>query len=306
MADGSQHATYAIAETVYGQTPATPTMFAVRHTDFDVGMDKDTLTSAEIRADRNTVDLRLGQNKCGGPFGMEVINDTGFEQFLAALFGDDWNIGVLVNGIERKSFSMLRYFGDLGAGNKPYHTITGVEIASCDIKVPTGGMATVSFETIARTYVPGESAPAGSTLSPPTTTSPMDSFTGVVNEGGATVGVITEANIKFDNGMDRRFVIGSKDTLRPSQKKFSATGSITCYYESASMLDKFLNGTSSSLSIQLSNGSESFTIDLPNVKYTTGRVAVKDDGPITIPMSFTAVYDGTTAGSAKITRAPTT
>lgn len=306
MSDGSQHATYAIEEVTYGTTPATPTMFAVRHTDFDLGMDKDTLQSAEIRSDRNVTDLRLGQNKCGGTFGMEVLNDLGFEAFMAAVFCGNWSVGELVNGVTRKSFSMLRYFADLGAGNKPYHLLTGVEINSCDLKIPTGGIATVSFDTIAKTYVPGASAPASSTLSPPTVTSPMDSFTGVIQEGGSDIALITEASVKFDNGMDRRFVIGSKDTLRPSQKKFTASGSISCYYESATMLDKFLNGTNSSLSLQLSNGSDTFTLSLPNIKYTGGRVPVKDDGPIMISMPFTAVYDSGTAGAAKIVRNPTT
>ena len=306
MANGAQHAAYYIAEVTYGTTPATPTMPAIRHTDFDLGMDKDTLQSAEIRSDRNVTDLRLGQNKCGGPFGMEVLNDVGFEDFMAAVFGGAWNAGVLVNGTTRKSFSMLRYFGDLGAGEKPYHLLTGVEFASCELKIPTGGIATVSFDTIAKTYVPGASAPASATLSAPTTTSPMDSFTGVVQEGGVTVGVITEATVKFDNNMDRRFVIGSKDTILPSQGKFSVSGSITCYYDSAAMLDKFLGGTASSLSLQLSNGGDTLTLLLPNIKYTGGRVSVKDSGPITINLPFMAVYDGTTTGSAKLTRYPTT
>lgn len=306
MANGSQHAAYFIAETVYGETPNTPTMVAVRHTDFDIGLDKDTIKSAEIRSDRNVTDLRMAQNKCGGSFGMEVLNDVGFETFMAAVFGSDWVTGELVNGVTRKSFSMLRYFGDLGAGNKPYHLIKGIEFATCDLKIPTSGIASVSFDTIAQSYVPGPSAPAGSTLTPPTTTSPMDSFTGVVEEGGSVIGVITEANIKFDNKMDRRFVIGSKNTLRPSQGMFEASGNITCYYESGAMLDKFLADTPSSLSIQLSNGSELFTIFLPNIRYTGGRVPVKDDGPITINLPFQAIYDATTGGGAKITKDPTT
>lgn len=306
MANGSQHAAFAIAESAYGTTPNTPSMGAIRHTDFDLGMDKDTLQSAEIRSDRNVTDLRLGQNKCGGSFGMQVVNDSVFEDFIAAVFGSDWSSGVLVNGLTRKSFSILRKFGDLGAGNKPYHLLTGVEINSCEMKIPTSGIVTCTFDTIAKTYVPSEGAPTGATLSAPTTTTPMDSFTGVVQEGGSAIGVITEATIKFDNGMDRRFVIGSKDTLKPSQKKFAVSGSITCYYESGAMLDKFLNGTASSLSLQISNGTDSLQLDLPNIKYTGGRVSVKDDGPITINMPFTAIYDQTAGGSAKFTRSPTT
>lgn len=306
MANGSRHAAYYIAEATYGTTPATPTMAAIRHTTLDLGMDKDTIQSAELRSDRNLVDFRMGQNKCGGSFGMEVLNDVGFEDFIAAVFGSDWSTGILVNGTTRKSFSMLRYFGDLGAGNKPYHLLTGVEFASCDLTIPTSGIATASFETIGKTYTPGESTPTGAVLSSPTTTSAMDSFTGTVKEGGSAIGVITEAKIKFDNNMARRFVIGSKDTLRPSEGRFSATGSITAYYESAVMLDKFLNGTASSLQIQLSNGTESLTLDLPNIKYTGGRVAVNDDGPITLNLPFQAIYDNTTLGAAKFTRNPTT
>lgn len=304
MADGSQHAAYAIVETVYGTTPAMPTMAAIRHTEFDVGLDKDTLQSAEIRSDRNVTDLRLGQNKCGGPFGMEIVNDSLFEDFLSAVFCDEWAAGVLVNGVDRKSFSFLRHFGDLGAGNKPYHLMGGLEFGSCEIKIPTSGIATATFDTIGQTYVLGEAPPTGATLSAPTTTSPMDTFTGAVQEGGAPIAVITEANIKFDNSMDRKFVIGSRNTLRPSRGRFSASGNITCYYESASMLDKFLNGTASSLSLQLSNGTESFTFYLPNIKYTGGRVSVKDEGPITLNMPFQAIYDGTTGGAAKVTRNP--
>ena len=47
-------------------------------------------------------------------------------------------------------------------------------------------------------------------------------------------------------------------------------------------------------------------LDLPNIKYTGGRVAVKDDGPITLNMPFVAIYDPVTGGSAKLTRTPTT
>lgn len=306
MADGSQHSAHYIAESVYGTTPTTPTMAAVRHTEFGLGMDKDTLQSAELRSDRNLTDFRMAQNKCGGTFGMEILNDVGFEDFLAAVFCGDWSSGELVNGVTRKSFSFLRHFGDLGAGTKPYHILTGVEFASCELKLPTSGMATASFETIAQTYTPGEAAPTGATLNAPSTTSPMDSFTGTVQEGGSAIGVITEATVKFDNNMNRKFVIGSKNTLRPSVGRFMASGTITCYYESATMLDKFLNGTNSSLQLQLSNGSDTLTILLPNIKYTGGRVDVKDDGPITIQMPFQGIYDLTTGGAAKITRNPTT
>lgn len=300
MANGSQHSAHVIAEVTYGTAPDTPTMAAIRYIDFDIGLDIDPLQSAEIRSDRNVVDVRQGNRKIGGSFTTEVINDAAFESFLASIFNSDWATNVLVNGIVRSSSSILRSFNDLASGSK-YHIINGVEFSSCELKIPTSGMATMTFDTIAQAYTTTATI-TGITKSAATTTSPMDSFTGVIQEGGATIALITEANIKFDNGLDRRFVLGSRDTIRPSEKVFSVTGNITGYFESDALLNKFIAGTASTLAIQLTNGTDTLSLELPKIKYTGGRVPAKDDGPILINLPFIAMYDATTVGTAKFTR----
>lgn len=302
MADGSRHAAYYIAETVWGTTPATPSMTKLRHTGCSLGIEKDTLSSAELRDDRNIADFRMGQNKAGGTIDMESINDAGFEDLLAAACCGTWNTNVLKNGTARQSFSVLRYFADLGAGNKPYHISTGVEIASVDFKVTANAIVTASFEAIAQDYTAGESAPTGAVLGTASTTTPMDAFTGSILEGGSSIATVTEFSFKLDNNMDRRFVIGSRDTIRPSVGRCNVSGSCTAYFDNGTLLDKFLNDTSSSMSIQLTAGSDSLTILFPKIRYTGGKPDVKGDGPIMLTMPFQAVYDSTEGAAIKFTR----
>lgn len=302
MADGSRHAAYYVKETVYGTVPTNPTMAKIRHTGCTLGIDKDTLSSAELRDDRNISDFRMGQNKAGGSIDMEALNDVGFEDFLAAVLCSDWATNVLKNGTTRQSFAVLRYFGDLAAGNKPYHISTGVEFASVDVKITANALVTAKFDTIAQSYTAGEAAPTGSTLSAATTTTPMDAFTGAITEGGSSIAVVTEVSFKIDNNMDRRFVIGSRNTIRPSVGRCNVTGSLTAYFESIVMLDKFLSEADSSLSVQLTAGTDTLTALFPKIRYTGGKPDVSGEGPITLTMPFQAVYDSSTGAAIQFTR----
>lgn len=302
MADGSRHAAWYIAETVWGTTPSTPSMTKIRHTGCTLGIEKDTLSSAELRDDRNIADFRMGQNKAGGMIDMESINDAAFEDFLAAVCCSTWATNVLKNGTTRSSYSVLRNFGDLGAGNKPYHISTGVEFASVDFKVSANALVTASFETISQDYSASENAPSGAVLGAASVTTPMDAFTGTILEGGSPVATVTEFNFKIDNNMERRFVVGSRNTIRPSVGRCNINGSCTAYFDNGDLLDKFLNETLSSMSIELTAGADTLTILFPKIRYTGGKPDVKGEGPIMLTMPFQAVYDSVEGAAIKFTR----
>jgi hypothetical protein len=170
MANGSRHDAYLIAETVYGTTPATPTFLKVRHTGTNIAPNKDTLESAELRSDRQTVDFRYGQNKNGGTLDVEIAADATLDVLLEQLMGGAWTANVLKAGVTRRSFSFMRYFADLGAVETPYHLYNGCEVASLDLKIATNKIATGSFEVIAQNFTKSNSAPASSVLSAATTT----------------------------------------------------------------------------------------------------------------------------------------
>ena len=304
MANGSLHSLYLIPEATYGTTPATPALLTVRHTGCSLGTDKDSMQSEELRADRQIADFRMGQNKVGGGVDVEVSTDVQFTTLLEALLGGTWTANVLKAGVTRRWFSMLRKFGDAGF-DKPYLLFTGVEIASAEFKITPDKIATASFDTVAKTMTVSATAPTGATF-PATAVaaSPMDAFTGTIKEGGSVIGVVSDLSFKLDNGVDRRFVIGSKDTILPQIGRSNVTGSMTAYFESAAMLEKFLNETQSSLEFTLTAGAKTLTFLLPAIKYTGGKPDVSGEGSITLQMPFQAVYDATEATNIKITRVP--
>lgn len=310
MANGSRHSLYMIPEVTYGVTPATPAMLKVRHNSCTLGIDKDTLMSEELRSDRQIADFRMGQNKLGGNIVADCSTDAQFTALMEGALCGTWTTNVLKAGILRKSFTMLRAFEDLGiAGtDKQFQAIKGCEISGMEIKVVTSKIATATFDVLGQTQAFGLTAVAvagaGATLGNASTNSPMDAFTGAITEGGSAIAVVTEISLKLDNNMDRRFVIGSKDTIRPQQGRSVVTGSITAYFESSVMLDKFLSESASSLSFTLQAGSSSLLFNIPNIKYTGGKPDVSNEGSITLTMPFQAVYDSGSASQIVVTRVP--
>ena len=133
----------------------------------------------------------------------------------------------------------------------------------------------------------------------------MDAFTGTVKEGGSAIAVVTEIGFKLDNGIDRRFVIGSKNTIRPQIGKSNVSGTMSAYFESSALLDKFLSETASSLEFTLTADIYSLGVKLPNIKYTGGKPDVSGEGSIILSMPFQAVYSSADASQIVITRSAT-
>lgn len=302
MAAGSRHALHLVPEVTYGTTPTSPGFLAVRHNKCGLGMDRDSLKSEELRSDRQISGFRLGQKSVGGPIEMEISNDAQLETMLEALLGGTWNTNVLKAGTTRRSFSMMRTFDDMAAANDKYLLAKGVELASAEFKINPKNLAMVTFDTVAQSQTFSDTAPAGATFGSPSTTLQMDSFTGTISEGGSGIAVVTELSLKIDNKVDRRFVIGSTDTILPDQGQIDITGSITAYFESDVLLNKFINDTQSSLQFVLSDGSNTLTIELPAIKYTGGKPDVSNDKSITLTLPFQAIYDSGSSSNIVVTR----
>lgn len=384
MANGSRHSMRYVAETVYGQTPATPAFKMIRHTGTNIGLTKNTLQSEELRSDRQIADFRHGTRQVGGEIAVELSYGS-FDDALEALLCGTWvpnattgaqslsaavgsfaraagsfiTDGLAVNdiiissgfaiagnngrfritaltatsatvtplegqtmavdaaaagrtlgtlraklkaGTTRRSFSVLRHFEDLGAGQKPYHLFTGVEYNTLKLSVSTEAIVKATFGVVGKDLALAEAAPTGSTYAAATTTAGMDSFTGVLTEGGSQIAIVTEIELTLENGIEPRFVIGSKNTIRPSIGRSVVTGQITAYFEDATLLEKFINEASSSLEFELGDGTNTYTFSVPKLKYTGGQPDVQGEGPILLTMPFQAVLNAADATQLKITR----
>lgn len=304
MADGSRHSLRMVAETTYGVTPSNPVFEYVRHTGTTLGLSKEGLQSEELRDDRQISDFRHGARQVGGDITFELSYGS-FDPILEALLGGTWTNDVLKAGAIRRSFTFERFFGDILPADKPYHRFTGVEFNTLQLQVNANEMITGTIGVVGKDMLTDSAAIPGATYGAVSTTSPLDSFTGTLNEAGTPIAVITEIQLNLDNGLDPRFVVGSKTTLRPAIGRSNVSGTITAYFENSLLLDKFINEVESSILFNLPDGAgNNLKFTLPRIKYNGGQPDVQGEGPITLSMPFQALMDPVTGTNIIIEREP--
>lgn len=307
MADASRHDLFFLPEVTYGVTPASsPEFIDLRHTGCTLAETKETFQSEERHADRQIRDFRHGVKLVGGDISFE-LSYTSFDLLLQAVLGGTWTADVLKAGVARRSFSILRHFTDLDSADKPYHLFRGCEISTMSLSLPTSGIITGTFGIIGKGMTPLTNlATLGTpTFTDPVATEPLDSFTGVIREGGNVIGLGTEVSLSLDHGLAARNVLGSKETILPSIGKHNLSGSLTSYFDDAVLLDKFLGETPSSLQFVLTDqAGNGIDIEIPRVKYNGGQPDVSGDGPISLQAPFQALYDVTAESNIVVTRTP--
>jgi len=296
-----------VPEVTYGVTPVSdPGFIDLRHTGTSLGLGKESFQSEELHADRQVRDFRHGVKAVGGDISFE-LSYSSFDDFLEATLMGTWTADVLKAGVVRRSFSILRHFEDLPAGD-PYFLYAGVELNSLSLTIPASGMVTGSFTVLGQSQNPlADLSSLGTpTFTAPLTTQPFDSFTGSILEAGGAVSVVTEVALTLENGLEARNVIGSDETILPSSGRCNLTGSVTAYFEDTVILDKFLDETESTLEVTLTDPEgNSYTILLPRIKYNGGQPDVAGGGgPITINFPLQALYDTGELSNISITRTP--
>lgn len=212
---------------------------------------------------------------------------------------------ILKAGTTRRSFTAERYFADILTANKPYHRFTGVEFNTMAMEVRANAMATATFGVVGQGGTVNTAIVVGATVAAPTTTSPVDGFSGTLNEGGIPVAVVTAITLNLNNALEPRFVVGSKNTILPSTGRSNCTAQVTAYFEDSSLLEKFLNETESSLDFTMPDTAGNILkVTLPRIKYTGGQPDVSGEGPITLSMPLQALLNSGTGTNIQIERIP--
>lgn len=297
QASGSRHSIGYVEEVTFGVTPATPALKAFRHNSTTLSLNRSTFGSNEIRGDRQIADFRAGTRSGQGNIVAELSKGSHDDMLAAALCGT-WTANVLKAGILRKSFTIERKFGDVGQYLRYY----GSQVDTLQISMTTGAVVGLTFGFWSKGMESDDAIVTGATYPAALTTSPMDAISGTITEGGSAIGVVSNVSLNLSNGLASRFVIGSAESLEPSIGRSTLTGTMEAYFEDATLLNKFLADTPSSLSMVCSDGTDEYTILVPKLKYTGGDVPVSGEGPVSISLPFQGLLDPTTGTNLQITR----
>ena len=301
MAEGSRYASYFVPEVTSGVTPANPTLKVFRATKSGLDINIAALQSAEIRNDAEVADFRLGTRSVAGTASAELSYGT-FDDLIAAALRGAWVGSIVKGGVARKSFTFVDFNEDIQ--DLPYTVYRGCEVNTMTFNVSAAGMTTVEFGLVGRTMEQLAALPAGWTIANRTTTSPMDGFSGSLSSNGESLDVITEMSVTIENGIEPRFVVGSKFSIKPGAKRRNVTGSLTAYFENNALRLAYLNELEQSIVLTISDGAAGNTYELtfPRVKLTEAPHPVDGEGDIMQNLNYRALLDSVTGSSVKIER----
>jgi len=302
IANGAQHSLHYIAESTYGTTHATPTWTPLPHNATTLALTKDAIESEKLRGDRQIEDFRHGNKSIGGDVTSEMEYGA-FDDILEAVMCGAWTTNVLKSGTTRRSFTLERKFADLATPE--FHRYEGVEFNSMAISIAPNSMVTATFSVIGKDLSLATAVVASSTYSADVGNTPFDSFTGSITEGGSSIATVTSLEFTIENGLEPLFSVGADTTNRPSIGKSRVTGTLTTYFDSKTLYEKFINETSSEIVCTLTDtAGNDIQIDIPNVKYNSGQPDVSGEGAVTVAMDFVALYSSSDASQLVITRTP--
>lgn len=205
--------------------------------------------------------------------------------------------GQIANGTTQSSITIEKYFTDLAGGGSEYEISTGMTPGGFNLSLAADQIVTGSFSFLGKSCASSATA-AGSGYGSESTGSVMSGVDNVIGilEGGIAVS-ITAFTLQLQNNLRPRLEVGNLGATSIGSGSCVVTGTLKFYYTTKTIIDKYLAGTASTLSLVFyDSAGQAMVIELPNIKYTSGqRVAGGQNQDIMVEMGFQAIYSSTAA-----------
>ena len=300
FAQGSRSSLAYIAETAFGTTPASPTFAYLPFNTHSIDLSKDRVEGNEIQSDRMTRVDRHGNKQAGGSVEVDLRKGD-FDEFIESAFFSSFSTDVVKVGTTPKYFTIEDAAEDISQ----YRTFTGMAVSGMSVSIAPNQMVSTTFDMVGKDMT--QAATTASTGGTPTAASsnqPFDSYSGTISDGGSAVSIVTSIDFSIQNSLAPTFVVGSDAAQSLEYGRAVVEGTMTVYYEDATLINKFLNETESTIEVSVDDptGANSYTFLFPRVKYNGASVPVQNPQSRLITMPFVGLYDATEDTNIKLTR----
>ena len=301
FAQGSRSSLSYIVESTFGTTPAgnfTNLPFSTH----SLNLTKDRVAGNDIQADRMPRVDRHGNRQVAGDIVVD-LRDADYDAFLESAMLNTWD-GInhtLKVGTTPKFFSVEDYAADIDQAR----VFTGLSVSTMGVSLAPNQMVTTTFGMVGKDMTIGaiektQDAASGA--------APFDAYSGDIsigNVGGASaVAIVTGLDFTLTNSFAPTFVIGDDSAPSLEYGRAEVEGTLTAYFEDASLISRFLNETETEIEVSVDDptGGNAYTFLFPKVKINSADVGVDGPNSRIISMSFVALYDTTEGTNLKITR----
>lgn len=187
------------------------------------------------------------------------------------------------------TFTVERVFADVSQ----YEVFRGVAIAQASFEVQPEALVGGTMDLLGMIAEAVASSPKTSADPyPRPTTAPFAAFDGRMYEGGSLIAVATGLTFTVNRNRSLAAVIGSKYSPDVFQGIAQLAGTLTAFFENATMLNKFRNENNSSMYLKMQDPTTAtvfMTFVFPKVKYVGGQMDPPPTGPVPISMPFRAL-----------------
>lgn len=307
FAQGSRSRLTVASETSFGVLPSSPSFSTLPYRSHSLDLTKDRVQGQDILSDRMAFVDRHGNRVVGGSVEVDLRRGD-YDLLLESAFfntfdsSDHLTIGTTPQYLR---------FEDAALDITQFRQFEGCLVNSATFNVAPSQMVQTTFDIVGKDMTQtGTSLDATPTA--PTDYEPFDSFNGELLEGGIGTAndlcIVSQLQLSITNDVSPAHVIlcaDNADTAAQMQYGMATVeGSITVYYEDATLINKFLNETESVLSITVDDptGANGYTFYLPRVKYNGAPVPVANMQSRFITLPFVALKDSSAGYSLRLTR----
>ncbi len=299
FAQGSRSSLSLIAESTFGTTP-TGDFTNLPFSTHSLNLTKDRLAGTDIQADRMARVDRHGNRQVGGDIVVD-LRDGDYDLLLQSAMLNTFDTNVLKVGTTPRFFSMEDYAADIDQAR----LFTGMSVSTMGISLAPNQMVTTTFGMVGKDMTISDTQKIQDEASGAV---PFDAYSGDIGignvAGASTVAIVTALDFTLTNSFAPTFVIGDDSAPSLEYGRAEVEGTLTAYFEDASLINRFLDETATEIEVSVDDpsGNNAYTFLFPSVKINSADVGV--DGPTSrmITMSFVALYDGTEGTNLKITR----
>lgn len=299
FAQGSRSSLAYIAESTFGTTPSTPTLANLPINSHSLDLTKDRVEGNEIQADRMPRVDRHGNRQAGGSIEVDLRKGD-FDALMESAFFSTFSTNVLKIGTTPKYFSMEDRAADIGQ----YRLFKGMAVSTFGVSIAPNQMVTGTFDMVGKDMTQSSSSATASPITAASANAPFDSYSGVISDGGSGIAIVTSLEFSLSNSLAPTFVVGASTTPQLEYGRAVVEGTMTVYYEDATLINKFLNETESTIEVTVDDptGSSDYTFLFPRVKYNGASVPLANPQSRLITLPFVALYDSTEGTNIKLTR----
>jgi hypothetical protein len=303
FSQGSRAGLSYVVESTFGTTPASPALVQLPYTTQSLDLTKERVTGTDIQPDRMLRVDRHGNRTAAGDI-VADLRKGDYDPFLESAFRSTFATNVLKIGTTPKSFSIE----DAATDITQFRLFTGMTVSSLAVSIRPNQMVTGTFSMVGRNMtISGTSVDAIKTAS--STNQPFDAYSGtlrIADAGGslASLAVVTGFDFSINNALAPTFVVGSSTTPELEVGMATVEGTITAYFDDATLINRFLNETQTALEVSVDDptGSSDYTFLFPRVKINGAAVPVDNPTSRIITLPFVALYDTTENTNIKLTR----